>query len=222
MDLVIKALTEPQPFSWEGRYYRYRTVSVWPRPVQQPLPPVIVATRSEDALKYAANNRLGLGVSYDSVEDTAKVAAKFTRLCHEAGWEPGPDQIVYRGGICLGETDKEAESFMDDLDSRGVQRGVAVGPTLTRAVQSARSGEAFDGSRVFSGGAGATAGRSLRGMVGFVGSPDTVVEKLKAFHDEAGVGVVDLAFQQPGIGHDYVMKEIGLFGREVLPRMKEF
>ena len=222
MDLVIKALTEPQPFSWECRYYRYRTVSVWPRPVQQPLPPVIVATRSEDALKYAANNRLGLGVSYDSVEDTAKVAAKFTQLCHEAGWEPGPDQIVYRGGICLGETDGEAESFMDDLDSRGVQRGVAVGPTLTRAVQSARSGEAFDGSRVFGGGAGAVAGRSLRGMVGFVGSPDTVIEKLKAFHDQAGVGVVDLAFQQPGIGHDYVMKEIGLFGREVLPRMKEF
>ena len=46
MDLLLKALTEPQPFSWEGRYYQFRTVSVCPRPVQQPLPPVIVATRS--------------------------------------------------------------------------------------------------------------------------------------------------------------------------------
>ena len=53
MDLLLKALTEPQPFSWEGRYYQFRTVSVCPRRMRQPLPPVIVATRSEDAVRYA-------------------------------------------------------------------------------------------------------------------------------------------------------------------------
>ena len=58
MDLLLKALTEP-PFSWEGRYYQFRTVSVCPRPVQQPLPPVIVATRSEDAVRYAASHQRG-------------------------------------------------------------------------------------------------------------------------------------------------------------------
>ncbi|MFQ6029970.1 MAG: LLM class flavin-dependent oxidoreductase, partial [Dehalococcoidia bacterium] len=50
MDLILKALTEPQPFSWEGRYYQYRTVSIWPRPVQQPMPPGLVATRSADTV----------------------------------------------------------------------------------------------------------------------------------------------------------------------------
>ena len=35
-------------------------------------------------------------------------------------------------------------------------------------------------------------------------------------------GLVDLGFQQPGVGHDEVMKQIELFGREVLPRIKEF
>ena len=222
IDLVIKALTEPQPFSWEGRYYRYRTVSVWPRPVQQPLPPVIVATRSEDALRYAANNRLGIGVSYDSVEDTARVTGKYLELCRDAGWEPTPDQIVYRGGICLGETDEDAEEVMAGLEAQGVQRGLAVGPVLTRAVQSARAGEAFNGSRVFSNQNTARGGRNLRSMVGFLGGPKTVAKRLKTFREEAGVGVVDLGFQQPGIDHGRVMKEIELFGREVLPRMKEF
>ena len=222
IDLVIKALTEPQPFSWEGRHYRFRTVSVWPKPVQQPLPPVIVATRSEDALGYAAENRLGIGVSYDSVEDTARITGKYLQLCREAGWEPTSDQIVYRGGICLAETDREAESVMSGLEARGVQRGLAIGPTLTRAVQAARAGEPFDGSHIFAAGNTARAGRSIRGMVGFVGSPDTVVEQLQAFHEQCGVGVVDLGFQQPGIGHDRVMQEIKLFGREVLPRIKEF
>ena len=59
-------------------------------------------------------------------------------------------------------------------------------------------------------------------MLNFVGSPDAVVEQLRAYHDKCGVGVVDLAFQQPGLTHRDVMGEIELFGREVLPRMREF
>jgi len=39
MDLILKAWTEPQPFGWEGRHFRFRTVSVWPRPLQLPHPP---------------------------------------------------------------------------------------------------------------------------------------------------------------------------------------
>ena len=179
MSLVIKALTDPQPFSWEGRYYHYPTVSVWPKPVQRPLPPVIVATRSDDAVSYAAANRLGLGVSYAGVDDMAGVTAKYNRWCQEAGWQPTPDQIVYRGGICLGETDRHAEKVRSRLH---------------------------------------TADR----MLNLVGGPDTIVEHIKEYHDRCGVGVVDLAFQQPGGTHQEVMEAIALFGREVLPRIREF
>jgi alkanesulfonate monooxygenase SsuD/methylene tetrahydromethanopterin reductase-like flavin-dependent oxidoreductase (luciferase family) len=55
-----------------------------------------------------------------------------------------------------------------------------------------------------------------------VGGPDTIVRQLKAFHDQCGVGVVDLGFQQTGTNHREVMQEIELFGREVLPQIKEF
>src|SRR4051794_39157833 len=39
-DLVIRAWTEPDPFAFNGRYTQLRYVNVWPRPVQQPHPPV--------------------------------------------------------------------------------------------------------------------------------------------------------------------------------------
>jgi alkanesulfonate monooxygenase SsuD/methylene tetrahydromethanopterin reductase-like flavin-dependent oxidoreductase (luciferase family) len=55
-----------------------------------------------------------------------------------------------------------------------------------------------------------------------VGGPDTIVKQLKAFHDRCGVGVVDLGFQQTGTDHREVMQEIALFGREVLPHIREF
>ena len=36
---------------------------------------------------------------------------------------------------------------------------------------------------------------------------------------QCGVGVVDLAFQQPGMSHQGVMQQVQLFGQKVLPRI---
>ena len=219
MDLVLRALTEPQPFSWEGRYYHYRTVSVWPKPVQQPLPPVIVATRSDDTIKYAADNGLGLGIAYESVEATAGIVGKYRTWCEEAGWQPTPDQIVYRGGIFLGETDAKAEDFLNGLRARGTERGLSISTSLARAVQAARAGERYD-SRANTE-PPASAPRIPRALLNFVGGPETVARQLQELHTQCGVGVVDLAFQQPGMSHQGVMQQVELFGRKVLPRIKE-
>ncbi len=227
MDLILKALTEPQPFSWEGRYYQFRTVSVCPRPVQQPLPPVLVATRSDDAVKYAAARQLGLAVSYDPVEQMAKVTDKYHQWCQEAGWQPTPDQIVYRASILLAETDRQAENRLEALKASGLgERGMGLRSSVTRAVFAARQGKGFDprhGNVAADSAPGARqAVQSGRGLLTLVGGPDTIVKQLQAFHDRCGVGVVDLGFQQTGTDHREVMQAIELFGREVLPRIKEF
>ena len=222
MDLVIKALTEPQPFSWEGRYYQFRTVSVWPRPVQQPLPPMVVATRSDDMLHYAAEHKLGLAVSFVPVDQMAKVTEKYYAWCDEAGWQPTPDQIVYRGSIYLAETDKQAEAWFEGVKRAGpVPGGIALRPAVSRAIQAARAGEEFDLRHVLAGSVQGDVAGAARGL-NFMGGPDTVVKQMKAFHDQCGVGVVDLFFQQPSVSHREVMQEIELFGREVLPQIKEF
>src|SRR5690349_5777295 len=40
--LLLKCWTEPEPFGWEGVHYRYRSIAIWPRPVQQPTPPLLI------------------------------------------------------------------------------------------------------------------------------------------------------------------------------------
>jgi alkanesulfonate monooxygenase SsuD/methylene tetrahydromethanopterin reductase-like flavin-dependent oxidoreductase (luciferase family) len=221
MDLIIKALTEPQPFSWEGRYYQFRTVSVWPRPVQQPHPPVIVATRSDDTIQYAVEHRLGLGVSFIPVDQMARVTEKYRRWCEEAGWQPQPDQIVYRGNIYLAETDRQAEEWFEDVKRAGLKPAIPLRPVVSKAIQAARSGEEFDLRNVLAGSAQGDVAGVARGL-NFIGGPDTIVKQMKAFHDQGGAGVVDLFFQQPTLEHREVMKEIELFGKEVLPQIKEF
>jgi hypothetical protein len=38
-----------------------------------------------------------------------RVIEAYFRCCDDAGWQPTPDHIAYRGGICLAETDALAE-----------------------------------------------------------------------------------------------------------------
>jgi alkanesulfonate monooxygenase SsuD/methylene tetrahydromethanopterin reductase-like flavin-dependent oxidoreductase (luciferase family) len=224
MDLLLKALTEPQPFSWEGRYYQFRTVSVCPRPVQQPMPPVIVATRSDDAVQYAASHRLGLAVAYEPVDQMARVTDRYYQWCQEAGWQPRPDQVVYRASILLAETDRQAARRLKALKASGLgERGLDLRASVTQAVFAARHGKAFDPRHhnLAAGGA-RPALQPRRELLNLVGGPDTIVKQLKAFHDQCGVGVVDLGFQHTGTTHREVMQEIELFGREVLPCIKAF
>ena len=39
-DLILRAWTEPDPFAFNGRYTQLRYVNIWPRPLQQPRPPI--------------------------------------------------------------------------------------------------------------------------------------------------------------------------------------
>src|SRR5229473_7060473 len=64
IDLILHAWTEPQPFGWEGRYFNYRTVSVWPRTVQAPHPPVFSSGNSPESVQFCASRRLNLALSF--------------------------------------------------------------------------------------------------------------------------------------------------------------
>jgi hypothetical protein len=53
VELILCAWKEPQPFGWQGRHFHYRTVSVWPKPLQQPLPPMYALGTSQEASDFA-------------------------------------------------------------------------------------------------------------------------------------------------------------------------
>jgi alkanesulfonate monooxygenase SsuD/methylene tetrahydromethanopterin reductase-like flavin-dependent oxidoreductase (luciferase family) len=200
--LITRALTEAQPFGWQGRYYRFRTVSVWPGPVQQPHPPLYYSGNSLESASFAAAQHLGLGVSFYPAHVTAQMTGHYKQECAKHGWEPSPDQFLYRCFIAVGEDDKEAQAFQAKFfvgDSTGDLfrgRGAAVPPpTQTQA------------------------GFGL-GELRFCGSPDTVVQQITDFHEATGVGVIDVAFGGAGLTLEEGTKSMRLFATEVLPRIR--
>src|SRR5207237_1375191 len=69
---------------------------------------------SRESCELAARNRLGLGVSYGPFEVMAKSTRYYREQAAQYGWEPGPDDIIYRANMVLGETDAEAETILKE------------------------------------------------------------------------------------------------------------
>jgi alkanesulfonate monooxygenase SsuD/methylene tetrahydromethanopterin reductase-like flavin-dependent oxidoreductase (luciferase family) len=44
-DLIVAAWTKPGPFEFDGQHYNFRYVNLWPRPYQQPHPPIWVPSQ---------------------------------------------------------------------------------------------------------------------------------------------------------------------------------
>jgi len=211
MELILKAWNEPQPFGWQGRYFQYRTVSLWPRPQQPPAPTYVLGT-SAQAGAFAARHHLGLGVSYGNFDSMARATGYYRQQCAQYGWSPGPDDIIYRANMILGETDEAAE---DALNRRDKQAPFPVRAGLRDALIAA------DTTRNI---AGQTQRANVGGVlpISFCGGPDRVVDQIRRAREQIGVGVLDVSLTDPGTGDmDAMMEGLDLFSRTVLPRIRE-
>jgi alkanesulfonate monooxygenase SsuD/methylene tetrahydromethanopterin reductase-like flavin-dependent oxidoreductase (luciferase family) len=210
MELILRAWTEPQPFGWQGRHFRYRTVSIWPRPLQQPHPPTFALGTSRESCEFAARHRLGCGVSYGPFEVMARATRYYREQCARHGWQPTSDQILYRANMLVAETDEEAHALLRQQSSSA--------PFVMRAA--VREAMTTLDARNVAGEARAPVTGAL--PTTFIGSPDTVVEQVRRCREVVGAGVLDLSLHPPGSNElAPLMRALELFGTKVLPRIRE-
>jgi alkanesulfonate monooxygenase SsuD/methylene tetrahydromethanopterin reductase-like flavin-dependent oxidoreductase (luciferase family) len=225
-ELIVRALTEPEPFGWEGRYFRFRTISVWPRVIQQPHPPLFYSGNSIESATFAARNHFGLGVSYYPPHLVAELTRHYRQECVRIGWQPLPDQLIFRTFVGVAETDKEA----DGMKSRFFGLG-AIAATLSQgrasAVELPKQLELSHPATEIGTDADGKNARADKGQAGFgfgglqfCGNPDTVVQQIVEFHELTGVGVLDVSFGGAGLTAGEAQRSFHLFAREVLPRIR--
>ncbi|MGE5271562.1 MAG: LLM class flavin-dependent oxidoreductase [Thiohalocapsa sp.] len=210
MELILKAWTEPQPFGWQGRHFHFRTVSVWPRTASRPHPPTYVLGSSQESCEFAARHRLGLGLSYAPVPVIARASRYYREACARHGWEPRPEQIIYRANLLLAETDAAAGTILKKMqDQSPLPVPEAIRDALVRLDSRNVAGQARQ----------ANVGGTL--PTSFIGSAATVIEQIKACREEAGVGVLDLFFQTRDAAPETLCDALTLFGETVLPHIRD-
>jgi alkanesulfonate monooxygenase SsuD/methylene tetrahydromethanopterin reductase-like flavin-dependent oxidoreductase (luciferase family) len=222
-DLILKAwTTHDGPFNWEGRYFNYRQVNIWPRPYQQPRPPVwVTASTPAQVTKIAENGHVA--ATFLTGYDASKaIFDTYRKQRADAGQPMHEDRLAYAALVYTGETDEAgfagARKLMWYLSANKVAPQFKNPPgyaSIKTAVNLLRGAStAFDRKS------------SLEqciemGMV-FAGSPDSVYRQIAKHHAHVGgYGHLLMMGQAGFLEHDETVRGMKLFSREVYPRLKE-
>jgi alkanesulfonate monooxygenase SsuD/methylene tetrahydromethanopterin reductase-like flavin-dependent oxidoreductase (luciferase family) len=207
MEVLRRAWAADEPFTHEGRYFRYEDAAPQPRPVQRPHPPIWVATDSPEGLADCVRNEWGVLLPQGtSLDVTAQQVGRYHDALALGGRSAADGRVFLARAAHVAPTDARAwaeaegpyKAFLSLADK--LRKGVRPGTG-----QSGRS--PFDMNA------------ELRHTALF-GSPDSVIAGLSKIRD-LGVERVMLFVHMGELPHDKIMASLELFAREVLPAARE-
>ncbi|MBS0244782.1 MAG: LLM class flavin-dependent oxidoreductase, partial [Proteobacteria bacterium] len=239
-DLIIKAhTTHDGPFNFEGKYFQYRNVNVWPRPYQAPHPPVWITSGSADSARQIAEKGYVLATLNTGYTRTPALFEAYRKRASEVGQSTKPDRLAYLALVGVGHTKEEGFRRAHQVAdySRTTPRAVlehfyppGYNPLSVSASALKASGQGPSGSIIT---VQSRNGRKIDAMKAtvedfidaglvFAGTPDMVFDQIKEFHDHVGgFGHLLMMAQGGHINHEDTTENLKLFSKEVLPRLSE-
>ena len=225
-ELIIKAWTEPEPFGWEGKYYKFPAVSIWPRPRQQPHPPIIISASNEDSARFAAKYKAMMGTVFlPSLGYARQMIDAYLQAAEGFGWTPTPEQILIAMSTCIADTDEEARRLLgrgQEYFSKVLMGGPRTAQKLV--VQKTRFFASEEVSEKFVGRIKGLRTRTIEEAIdeGIVlcGTPDTVVKQIKRAQGELGMGWLNMNMKVGNMPNSAILKTMELFRDHVLPEVR--
>jgi alkanesulfonate monooxygenase SsuD/methylene tetrahydromethanopterin reductase-like flavin-dependent oxidoreductase (luciferase family) len=238
-DLILKAMTTHDgPFNWEGTHFHYRSVNIWPRPWQQPHPPVWMPVGSPGSAIEAAERGMTIGVLNTGWVRTPEIFEAYRNKAAEVGRKMTPDRLAYMALIGVGRTREEGHRRADQILGYSRTSGI-VSPQFANPpgyAAPAMAGQAIKGGGI--GAARATRVQTKDGRpinprtmtvddaidagLSFAGTPDDVWNQLRAFYEHVGgFGHLLMMGQGGTISHEDTVDNLTLFSKEVLPRLSQ-
>jgi alkanesulfonate monooxygenase SsuD/methylene tetrahydromethanopterin reductase-like flavin-dependent oxidoreductase (luciferase family) len=223
-DLIIKAWTSPEMFSWYGENYEYRYVNIWPRPLQSPHPPIFIpGAGSTETMKFCAERRY----TYMSVYAPTRIVRRwfdgYRQAAADLGYVADPEKIAFSVPIYIADTDEKAHAegrpAVEWLYHKGLkQTAQMVTPPGYMSPGSLRG--------VLASGMRPLVSTSYEDLLAqgqaVVGSPSSVAKRLGELYDElGGFGQIIGLFAIGPSTHEQVMRSAELFATEVMPVLRD-
>ena len=233
-EIIRRAWTE-EVFSFSGKYWSYDDVAIWPRPVQQPHPPVWVpVSGSQETIEWAGRHDVpitpGLVPTRGLREDIIRY---YARCLAEHGHRITPDHLIIQASAYVADSKAQAVAeagpytlyFNRTLFSHG---------NISEASRQREAGYLTAGSfdyvrpenlAAVSGSRDRFRGMTLESIARDAeempwGTPGEVVERIIAAADHAGAGTVLINMNRGAMPHEMFMEQIRRFGTEVLPALQ--
>jgi alkanesulfonate monooxygenase SsuD/methylene tetrahydromethanopterin reductase-like flavin-dependent oxidoreductase (luciferase family) len=228
-DLILKAWKAKDVFSFNGKYTKLRYVNLWPKPLQQPHPPIwIPGGGSVETYDFCADNDYQYSfLSYFGYIAGKKVSDGYWEVMAKKGKELNPYSLGFAQVVAVSETDEQAEKdyapHMDYFYNRclHVYNGFADAPgyRTVKTIKAGVLGQVGDQAAL------RREGLKWKDFIdqGYViaGSPKTVRERLREAMKSLNCGHLMILQQIGSMPPELVRKSTNLFATEVMPYMRD-
>lgn len=220
--------THDGPFNYEGRWIHKRQVNVWPRPYQEPHPPIWMTGGSDvNHATRSVENGFTFTMFLTPVEGMKKMFDGVRANLKKKGLpKPADDLFAFMPLVAVGETEEEALKFVKEVfwyvtnNKAEPQFRAPPGYVETQLYANFLSGK-FSGGR--------TDAIRQMGMdyfrengVAVFGTPDQVVKQLKKMYKQiGGFGHLIAMMHSGDMSYKNAAKSMTLFAKEVAPQLKD-
>ena len=108
-EIIKRAWTE-EAFSYQGKFWSYQDVAIWPRPVQQPHPPVWVpVTVSKETLEWAARENVPITPGANATMPVRQDMVRYYAQClAQHGHTITPSHIIMGASVYVADSREQA------------------------------------------------------------------------------------------------------------------
>ncbi len=226
-DLVVQAWTRPGPFAFEGRHYHFDYVNLWPRPFQQPHPPIwCPSLGSTETIEWASHpdRRYVYVQNFSPVASVIRYLNLYRRTAERMhNYTAASEQIGWAAPTYLAESDEaaieQARPHIEALFNKYLTLPFEMlFPPGYLSMQSLRNMRAVKRPHL-SGGKATIEGLIETGIF-LCGTPETVRRKLVESHRLLGFQNFLAVLQFGTLPHDLTDRNLRLFAAEVLPALQ--
>ncbi|MDQ1493295.1 MAG: hypothetical protein QOJ23_5809 [Actinomycetota bacterium] len=228
LELMKKAWTETG-FSFDGQYTKLSEASIYPRPLQQPHPPIWITALSPDTIDWAATEGYPMASIF---MPATRIRADFDRYeaaARAAGRPVGPENFMLARNVYVADTEEQAIEEVGPAFSHlfGLFTEAAL-PTSKRVNKSVEDfyaghdeyGHYREFFRPFVG-MELTLDQIRQAGLLITGSPEQVRDQCLQEMKATGAGHFMSWMCFGNLGFDQVTRSEELFAQEVLPALRE-
>ena len=230
LDLILKAWTARDYFTWNGKYFKLPRVNLWPRPVQDPHPPILIpGAASSSTWDFVHDRDYSYAfLSYFGGQSAINVADRFWERAVAKGRDLNPYRLAYLQLVGVAPTDEEAEKlfaphveyFYHKLLHLPTFYTSAPGHTDYRSLVFLFTGGTHKYLDLAKDLKALKAIDMYREGFVVVGSPNTVRQRLISEVQRLRAGHLMVVLQFGSMPHELAKENIELFSREVLPALR--
>jgi len=229
VELILKAWRSDEPFAFNGKYTQLRYVNPWPRPIQQPHPPVwIPGGGSVETWDWCAKHEtLYAFLSFFGYERARETMAGFWEAVDRHRVEPNPFRAGFVQFVGVADSDAEAEDLYKEAGLYFFNRCLHIDPVYLTppGYVSAATIRRSIGTQLKAAAEAAASDLSWKDIVerGYIvaGSADTVVDRLGEIADALRVGHLMVMLQFGNLPRETVLYNTQRFATEVIPRLRD-